>query len=186
MSKANPGQSGPAGWRRCCLSLAAALLLAGCAAQNAYRDAQTLLAEDKVDAGLAKIQEAMALDPASAEYRIAYVRAQDRYLNASLGRAERAFIEARYDEAEGTYRRAAAFCSPVMTGRWPACDRSRARAGTKSCSRKPKPPGRSRTPSWLMARLRTILAANPKHERALRPATTDRREDRQGCQGVGC
>jgi hypothetical protein len=39
--------------------MAAALLLAGCAAQNAYREGQTLLAEDKVDAGLAKIQEAM-------------------------------------------------------------------------------------------------------------------------------
>jgi general secretion pathway protein D len=43
--------------------VAAALLLAGCAAQNAYREGQTLLAEEKVDAGLAKIQEAMLLDP---------------------------------------------------------------------------------------------------------------------------
>ena len=106
MSKANSGRSGPAGWRRGCLSMAVALLLAGCAAQTAYREGQTLLAEDKVDAGLAKIQEAMTLDPSSAEYRIAYVRAQDRYLNASLARAERAFTEARYDEAEGAYRRA--------------------------------------------------------------------------------
>jgi general secretion pathway protein D len=62
----------------------AGLLLAGCAAQNAYREGQTLLAEDQVDAGLAKIQEAMALDPSSAEYRIAYVRAQEREINASL------------------------------------------------------------------------------------------------------
>ena len=106
MSKANPGQTGPSGWQRRGLGVAAALLLAGCAAQNAYREGQTLLAEDKVDAGLAKIQEAMALDPASAEYRIAYLRAQDRYLNASLARAERAFADGRYEEAEGAYGRA--------------------------------------------------------------------------------
>jgi general secretion pathway protein D len=65
-------------------------MLAGCAAQNAYREGQALLAEQKVEAGLAKIQEAMLLDPSSAEYRIAYTRAQDRVINASLDRAERA------------------------------------------------------------------------------------------------
>ena len=108
VNKANPGQSGPARWRRFCLSLASVLLLTGCAAQIAYRDGQTLLAADQVDAGMAKIQEAMALDPSSAEYRMAYMRTQDRYVNASLAKAERALAEARYEEADSAFRRALA------------------------------------------------------------------------------
>jgi general secretion pathway protein D len=62
-------------------------LLAGCAAQNAYREGQTLLAEEKVDAGLAKIQEAMLLDPSAVEYRIGYHPRPGPQINASLDHA---------------------------------------------------------------------------------------------------
>ena len=55
MSKGRSGKAGFTGWRLFCLSILAGLLLSGCAAQNAYREGQTLLAEDQVDAGLAKI-----------------------------------------------------------------------------------------------------------------------------------
>ncbi|SBT06107.1 GSPD-related protein [Candidatus Accumulibacter aalborgensis] len=166
MSKANLGQSGPLRWRRCCLSVATALLLAGCAAQNAYREGQALLADDKVDAGLAKIQEAIALDPASAEYRIAYVRAQDRYLNASLAKAERFLAEARYEEAEGAYRRALAL--------QPGNERARAGLRQIETARRHEILFQEAELAWTkkdhelaLARLRAILAANPKHERAL-------------------
>ncbi len=166
MSKANSGRSGPAGWRRGCLSMAVALLLAGCAAQTAYREGQTLLAEDKVDAGLAKIQEAMTLDPSSAEYRIAYVRAQDRYLNASLARAERALAEARYDEAEGAFRRA------LMLQ--PGNDRALAGLRQIESARRhdilfqeAELAWAKKDPDLALARLRAVLAAYPKHERAL-------------------
>jgi prepilin-type N-terminal cleavage/methylation domain-containing protein len=53
--KGRSGKGGFTGWRLFCLSIVAGLLLSGCAAQNAYREGQTLLAEDQVDAGLAKI-----------------------------------------------------------------------------------------------------------------------------------
>ncbi|KFB70078.1 secretin N-terminal domain-containing protein [Candidatus Accumulibacter vicinus] len=166
MSKANSGRSGPAGWRRGCLSMTVALLLAGCAAQNAYREGQTLLAEDKVDAGLAKIQEAMTLDPSSAEYRIAYIRAQDRYLNASLAKAERALAEARYDEAEGAFRRALM----LQHGN------DRALAGLRQIEsarrhdilfQEAELAWAKKDPDLALARLRAVLAAYPKHERAL-------------------
>ena len=84
------------GWRRCCLSVAAALVLAGCAAQTAFTEGQELLAAEQVDAGLARIQEAIKLEPGSAEYRIAYARAQERYVKASLEAGERALADASY------------------------------------------------------------------------------------------
>jgi len=166
VSKADSRQSGPAGWRRRCLSAAAALLLAGCAAQEAYREGQTLLAEDKVDAGLAKIQEAMLLDPSAVEYRIGYIRAQDRHLNASLARAERAFVEGRYDEAEAAYRRALA----LQPGN------ERASAGLRQINgarrhevlfQEAEAAWAKKDPELALARLRAVLVAYPKHERAL-------------------
>jgi general secretion pathway protein D len=166
VSNANSGWSGLAGWRCACLIVAAALLLAGCAAQNVYREGQALLAADKVDAGLAKIQEAMSLDPASAEYRIAYVRALDRHLNASLDKAERAFAEARYDEAEGAYRRALG----LQAGN------ERALAGLRQVAsarrhdalfQEAELAWTKKDPDLALARLRAVLAAYPKHERAL-------------------
>ena len=148
------------------LIVAAALLLAGCAAQNVYREGQALLAEDKVEAGLAKIQEAIGLDPASAEYRIAYVRAVDRHLNASLDKAERALAEARYGEAESAYRRALM----VQPGN------DRALAGLRQIERarrhdilfqEAEQAWTKKDADQALARLRAVLAAYPKHERAL-------------------
>ena len=52
-------------------------LLAGCAAQRAYQEGNALVAQDKVGAGLAKYQEALASDPGNPEYKAAYLRARD-------------------------------------------------------------------------------------------------------------
>ncbi len=62
-------------------ALAAALLalsLAGCAGQAAYREGQQLVAQDQVEAGLAKYREAVAADPGNAAYRAALLGARDR------------------------------------------------------------------------------------------------------------
>ncbi|MEF8716690.1 MAG: secretin N-terminal domain-containing protein [Candidatus Accumulibacter necessarius] len=166
MSKGRSGKAGFTGWRLFCLSILAGLLLSGCAAQNAYREGQTLLAEDQVDAGLAKIQEALALDPSSAEYRIAYVRALDREINASLGRAERALIEMRYGDAEAAYRRVLAL--------QPSNDRALAGLRLIETARRHDTLYQEAEAAWAkrdvdgaQGRLRAILAANGKHERAL-------------------
>jgi general secretion pathway protein D len=166
VSKGRSGKAGFTGWRLFCLSILAGLLLAGCAAQNAYREGQTLLAEDQVDAGLAKIQEALALDPSSAEYRIAYVRALDREINASLGRAERALIEMRYGDAEAAYRRVLAL--------QPSNDRALAGLRLIETARRHDTLYQEAEAAWAkrdvdgaQGRLRAILAANGKHERAL-------------------
>ena len=55
------------------LPAALALLLSGCAAQMAYREGNELVAQDKVEAGLVKYQEALAADPTNVEIGRAHV-----------------------------------------------------------------------------------------------------------------
>ncbi|MEF8770945.1 MAG: secretin N-terminal domain-containing protein [Candidatus Accumulibacter phosphatis] len=171
MSRRNSGEIGSTGtgaseWRRRCLGVAAALMLAGCAAQNAYREGQALLAEQKVEAGLAKIQEAMLLDPGAVEYRIGYTRAQERVIHAGIDQAERALAALRYADAEAAYRRVL----QLQPGN------PRALAGLRlieSAARhdllyqEAEQAWTKKDGESALARLRTILTANPKHARAL-------------------
>ncbi|RYF04167.1 MAG: general secretion pathway protein GspD, partial [Oxalobacteraceae bacterium] len=71
------------------IPLAVAVLLAGCAAQQAYREGNELVAQDKVEAGLVKYQEALAADPGNVTYKAAWLRARDNATNRLLTQAER-------------------------------------------------------------------------------------------------
>jgi general secretion pathway protein D len=108
----------------------------------------------------------MLLDPSAVEYRIGYIRAQDRHLNASLARAERAFVEGRYDEAEAAYRRALT----LQPGN------ERATAGLRQIDgarrhevlfQEAEAAWAKKDPELALAHLRVVLVAYPKHERAL-------------------
>ena len=70
------------------LSLAV-LALGGCAAQMAFREGRDLVAQDKLEAGLLKYQEAIAADPGNAEYKSAWLIARDRSATRLLELAER-------------------------------------------------------------------------------------------------
>lgn len=91
---------------RLLLAASVAVLLAGCAAQSAYRDAQALLAKQQPDAGLAKLEEAVARDAANTEYRIALLLTRQKLLAATLEQADRALAAERRVEADQRYRRA--------------------------------------------------------------------------------
>jgi len=80
------------------------LLLSGCAAPQAYRDANALLAEGKTTEGLAKLQEAVRLDPANAEYRIALATQRASTVNRHVLAGEAARREGRLTDAEKAYR----------------------------------------------------------------------------------
>ncbi|SFV14638.1 secretin N-terminal domain-containing protein [Pseudoduganella namucuonensis] len=82
-----------------------ALTLSGCAAQLAYREGNSLVEQDKVEAGLLKFQEAIANDPANAQYRAAYLRARDRATVRYLAQAERDLAEGGRDAALQGYLR---------------------------------------------------------------------------------
>ena len=75
--------------RRLLVPAALAILLSGCAAQQAYREGNELVAQDKVEAGLLKYRAALAADPDNVTYRAAYLRARDGATNRLLTQADR-------------------------------------------------------------------------------------------------
>lgn len=80
--------------------------MAGCWGIFAYREGNTLLAEGKIEAGLAKLEEAVALEPRNAEYRIAYANSRASIINRFNLSAEVARREGRLSDAEKIYRQA--------------------------------------------------------------------------------
>ncbi|MBB3119638.1 secretin N-terminal domain-containing protein [Pseudoduganella violacea] len=91
------------------ITLSALLLaLSGCAGQMAYRDAQGLIEKDQVEAGLAKLQEAMRREPGNAEYRSAYLNTRDRTLLRYLDLADQQMEEGKLDLAQQNIERALA------------------------------------------------------------------------------
>jgi general secretion pathway protein D len=101
--------------------LALTLLLSGCAGQMAYREGNELVAQDKVEAGLVKYQQAVAADPANAAYKSAYLRARDGSTNRLLTQADRAIADGKPLLALEDYQRVLAI-DPVN---------DRARAGLR-------------------------------------------------------
>jgi general secretion pathway protein D len=87
------------------LTMLVALALGGCAAQMAYREGNSLVEQDQVEAGLLKYQEAMAKEPGNAQYRAAFLRARDRTTVRLLDQAERDLAEGRRDMALQGYQR---------------------------------------------------------------------------------
>jgi general secretion pathway protein D len=86
----------------------AALALSGCAAQMAYRDGDKLVADDKIEAGLAKYQQAIAAEPGNARYKAAFLIARERNTARLAEQAERELAAGRPDLAAASYRRALA------------------------------------------------------------------------------
>lgn len=81
-----------------------ALLLAGCAAQMAYRDGQELIGQGRVPEGLAKFEQASRIDPGKAQYRVALLQTRERYVASQIDRSEVLRRQGRLDEAEQVYR----------------------------------------------------------------------------------
>jgi len=103
------------------LSMAVSLLLSGCAGQMAYRAGNELVAQDKVEAGLLKYQEAVAADPTNAGYKSAWLRARDTATQRLLTEADRAIADGNVQLALQDYQRVLAI-DPVN---------DRARAGLR-------------------------------------------------------
>jgi general secretion pathway protein D len=107
--------------RNLAVPLAVAVLLAGCAGQQAYREGNALVAQDKVEAGLLKYQEAVAADPTNAAYKTAWLRARDGATNRLLTQADREIADGQPQLALQDYQRVLAI-DPVN---------DRARAGLR-------------------------------------------------------
>jgi general secretion pathway protein D len=80
------------------------MALAGCAGQSAFREANSLFAEGQVEPGLAKLEEAVRLDPRNPEYRIALATRRAALVAQYLAAGEAARREGRLSESEQAYR----------------------------------------------------------------------------------
>lgn len=84
--------------------LSAAVWLAGCAGQLAFRDGQGLVADGRYADGFAKLEEAVRLEPANAEYRIYLTNARLGVINNLIAQAEATRRQGLLEEAEAHYR----------------------------------------------------------------------------------
>jgi general secretion pathway protein D len=82
-----------------------AFFLVGCAGQMAFREGKGLIAQDKIEAGLSKFQEAMDLEPRNVEFRAAYLQTRERAVTSFLDRATRLGASGNRDDAEALYQR---------------------------------------------------------------------------------
>jgi len=88
------------------LCLALALLLAGCAAEQAYKDGVTLMGAGKPEESMAKFEEALAHDPRDVQYRSAWLAAREHALTLSVEQADKLAAKGAFDESRKLYRHA--------------------------------------------------------------------------------
>ena len=148
------------------LVLAALCALAGCAAERAYRDGEQLLAQDKVEAGLARLAEARAAEPLNAQYAMAYLRARDRAVQAWLERAERLAAEGKEQAAGAALERVLAL-EPGNTRALAALRARAAGARHQDLLAEAEAALAARQPELARYKARAILAEQPQHKAAL-------------------
>lgn len=104
--------SGPSWWGKSIavsVLLTLAVTLAGCAASQAYRDAELFAAEGKMEEGLAKLEEAVKLDPKNIEYRIRLGSYRASLIHRLVLAGESARREGKLPDAERAYRKAQSY-----------------------------------------------------------------------------
>jgi general secretion pathway protein D len=88
------------------LAIALPVLLAGCAAEKAYRAGEDLVAQGKVDEGLAKMQEAMTQEPHDAQYRATWLAVRANTLSHDNEQGDRLAASGARDAARKSYQHA--------------------------------------------------------------------------------
>lgn len=145
---------------------ACALLLAGCAAQLAYRDGKDLVAQGKIEEGLAKFQQAIADDPRRVDYRAAYVQTRERAVTSYIEQANRLAAAGKRSDAEKLYQRALVID--------PGSDRARAGLHALDAGDRHAQLLQQANAAWdkkdadtAQLKLRAIFTENPDHQAAL-------------------
>ncbi len=90
--------------RTASLSILMVSLLAGCAGQMAFRDGKDLIAQNRIEEGIQKLQQAASEDPRSAVYRSALIQTRDRVINTLLQEADQ-YAQHYPDQAKQRYQR---------------------------------------------------------------------------------
>lgn len=143
----------------CCIAV-----LAGCAAQSAFREGQDLVRQGRIMEGLAKLDEAQRLDPAVVLYRTAALQARERFLASVLDRSEEWRRQGNLDAAERGYREVLALHGSndrALSGLRTIDQRRRADVWLKEAEAIA-----GKDPEQARVKLRAILLEDPSHERA--------------------
>jgi len=82
-----------------------AAALAGCAGERLHREGQTLIADGKVDEGLAKLEQAVKEEPTNAMFRSDFYTRRADYVNRLLNAAQSQRGAGKPDDAEASYQR---------------------------------------------------------------------------------
>ena len=150
-----------------CASL---VCLAGCAGQKAFDEGQALMGAGQVDAGLAKLEEAVRLAPGNAQYRIGLVGRRASLVQRLYAAAELARREERSADAELAYRQVLRFDaqhSMAQQGLAALATDARHRTMVADADALFAQAGVAQAAPAL-DRLRAVLAADPRHKAALR------------------
>jgi general secretion pathway protein D len=143
-----------------------ALTQAGCQGVTKYQGAQSLLAEGKVEEGLAQLHEAMKAQPNNPEYRSAYVATRERAVYLWLEQAERARQAGRAAEAEALYKRILAI-DPGNARALSAREQASRDVRHDNFYREAQAAWKNNDAQTASDRLRAILSENAGHRGAL-------------------
>jgi general secretion pathway protein D len=95
--------------KKTALAAFAALLFAGCSANETFRDGRAMVETGNVDEGLARIEQALRADPYDLEIRNFYLRNRAIGVQRSLAVGDNARSAGALDQAEAAYQRALRF-----------------------------------------------------------------------------
>ena len=149
--------------------VATVVALSGCAGMQAFNQGKALLGEGKTEEGLAKLEEAVRLEPRNAEYRIALATQRASLINRLVATGDAARRDGRLADAERAYRKAIGFDAnnPMAhQGLDALIAERRHRAATVEAESLLKK-GTDADLAEALARLRPVLSENPSQKEAL-------------------
>jgi general secretion pathway protein D len=88
------------------LAVSVVLILGGCAAQKAYREGQSLMDSGQSELGLARMEQAVRMDPANLTFRMGLANRRTQLVNQAIRRGEEALTAGKADEASRQYQTA--------------------------------------------------------------------------------
>lgn len=169
MSKRHGGRGPGHRWVRVGWMVALPVFLSGCGGMWSFRQGNELIAEGKIDEGLAKLDEAVRLDPRNAEYRIAVGSRRAAIVNSLLASADSHRREGRLTEAEKAFRQVLVYDPANVVarqGQSAIVAERRHRAAVAEAEAMFKR-GKPEDLEAALEKLRTVLQENPKQRDAL-------------------
>lgn len=152
-----------------CAQLGLLLALTACAGSQAFRDGRELLSQGKIEPGLAKLEDAVRIEPNNAEYKIALANNRMLIIQRLLAQGEAARSQGQTEQASAFYQQVLALepaNSAARQGLDAVNDERRHQKLLGEAQALWKKGGRHAAADTLDI-LRTILLENPKQRTAL-------------------